>query len=155
MLFIVVALLLLPILEIAVMIQVSHWIGGWETIALVLAVSFFGAWMVKQQGTGQWRRIRAELAIGRVPGPAVVDGALLLAAGVLFLVPGFVTDLLAVLLLVPPVRALVREMLARRYRVVAAVHSSGTPTARGDVLDVDSHAHRRDSRPGTHPELGP
>lgn len=154
MVFVVVALLLLPIVELAVMIQVSHWIGGWETIALVLMVSIFGAWFVKQQGVGQWRRIRAELAIGRVPGPAVVDGALLLAAGLLFLIPGFVTDVFAVLLLVPPVRALVRSALARRYRVVAAVHSSGGAVHGDDVLDVSSHPRRprSDRQP---PELDP
>jgi len=133
---------------------VSHWIGGWETIALVLMVSFLGAWIVKQQGIGQWRRIRGELAIGRVPGPAVVDGALLLSAGILFLIPGFVTDLFAVLLLIAPVRALVRGALARRYRVVAAVHSSGSPANRGDVLDVGSRT-RNERAQEQHPELGP
>jgi UPF0716 protein FxsA len=147
-------MLLLPIVEIAVMIQVSHWIGGWETIALVLMVSFLGAWIVKQQGIGQWRRIRGELAIGCVPGPAVVDGALLLSAGLLFLIPGFVTDLFAVLLLIAPVRALVRGALARRYRVVAAVHSSGSAGNRGDVLDVGSRT-RGEGAQEQHPELGP
>jgi UPF0716 protein FxsA len=147
-------MLLLPIVEIAVMIQVSHWIGGWETIALVLMVSFLGAWIVKQQGVGQWRRIRGELAIGRVPGPAVVDGALLLSAGLLFLIPGFVTDVFAVLLLIAPVRALVRSALARRYRVVAAVHSSGSASNRGDVLDVGSRT-RAERAQDQHPELGP
>ena len=149
--FVVVAVLLVPFVELAVFIQVSAWIGVWQTLAMLLMVSFVGAWMVKQQGTGAWWRIREELARGRVPTAKLVDTGLLAAAGFLFLIPGFVTDAVAALLLLPPVRAVVRGALGRRFRVAAAVGPA--PRARGDrgsrgwgtVYDVESRV--RDPRP--------
>jgi UPF0716 protein FxsA len=155
-LFLVAALFLLPFIEIAVMIQVGTWIGGWETVALVLMVSFLGVWIVKQQGTGAWRRIRTDLATGRVPGATLIDGALILTAGVLFVIPGFVTDVFAVLLLIPPVRGLVRTALARRFRVRAAVVTTSGATGSRDAFDVDSRpSGRDDDRSGPRGELDP
>ncbi len=138
MVVIVAALLLLPLAELAVMIWVGQWLGVWETITLLLMVSFLGAWIVKRQGAGAWRRIREELAIGRVPTAALVDGALILAAGVLFLVPGFITDVAAVLLLLPPSRALARHWTGKRVRVIGV--TSTRRDGGGDVLDVESQA---------------
>jgi UPF0716 protein FxsA len=155
-LFLVIGLLLLPVAELAVMIWVGQWIGVWETIALLLMVSFLGAWIVKRQGAGAWRRIRDELGVGRIPTTAILDGALLLTAGVLFLVPGFVTDIAAVVLLLPPTRALVRGTVGRRVRISASVGGVAPGRSpRGDVFDVDSHP--TPPRPGPHddrPELG-
>jgi UPF0716 protein FxsA len=137
---VLVVLLLAPLVELVVAIQVSEWLGGWETLALMLMVTFLGAWIVTRQGTGAWRRIRHDLAVGRVPGTALVDGALILAAGLLFLFPGFVSDALACLLLLPPVRAACRSVVGRRVRVTTAAGSTGT--ARRDPgrggLDVES-----------------
>jgi UPF0716 protein FxsA len=149
--FVVAALLLLPVVELAVMIQVGSWIGGWEMLALLVMVTFLGVWIVKQQGLGAWSRIRRDLAEGRVPGPAIVDGALILAAGVLFVIPGFVTDVMAVVLLLPPVRSLCRVALSRRFRVVAALHtaSGSVHDGRGGAYDVDS----RVRPPSPPPEL--
>lgn len=151
----VAALLLLPLAEIAVMIWVGQWLGVWETIALLLMVSFLGAWIVKRQGSGAWRRIREELAVGRVPTAALVDGALILAAGVLFLVPGFLTDVLAVVLLLPPSRALARQWTGRRFRVVATTGAAGArPGSRhDDVFDVPSRPSRPPGPPPARPEL--
>jgi UPF0716 protein FxsA len=149
---VVAALLLLPLAELAVMIWVGQWLGVWETIAVLLMVSFLGAWIVKQQGAGAWRRIREELAIGRVPTAALVDGALILSAGVLFLVPGFITDAVAALLLLPPTRSMARHWAAKRVRVVAATSPRGAD-GRGDVLDVESPGGSSRRVPGR-PELG-
>jgi UPF0716 protein FxsA len=104
------------VVELAVLIQVATWIGVLDTIGLLLLVSVLGAWIVKRQGVGLLRRVQAELAAGRVPGAALVDGLLLLHAGALLLVPGFVTDAFGLLLLLPPVRALVRSWLRRRWQ---------------------------------------
>jgi len=145
--FVVVAVLLLPFVELAAFIQVSTWIGVWQALALLIMVSFLGAWMVKQQGVGAWWRIREELARGRVPAARLVDTALLAAAGVLFLVPGFVTDVIAALLLVPPVRALVRGALGRRYNVAVAVGpvpQRRSTSGSGGAYDVESRV--RDPR---------
>src|SRR5215510_8674527 len=145
--FVVVAVLLLPFVELAAFIQVSAWIGVWQALALLIMVSFVGAWMVKQQGVGTWWRIREELARGRVPAARLVDTALLAAAGVLFLVPGFVTDVIAALLLVPPVRALVRGSLGRRYRVLGAVGAAPPrPSAGGSDGAYDVESRVRDPR---------
>jgi UPF0716 protein FxsA len=115
--------LVVPIVEIYVLIQVGSAIGALNTIGLLLLVSLLGALIVKHQGGGTWRRIRDELAMGRLPGASLVDAALIFAAGVLLLVPGFVTDALGLLLLIPPVRHLVRALMARRFDV--RVHAAG------------------------------
>ena len=115
--FVLLALLVVvPIAEIAVMVKVAEWIGTGQMIALLLSISIVGAWIVKRQGTGTLRKIRAELDAGRVPGAHLVDGGLLLLAGFLLLVPGFITSFFGLLLLLPPVRAFFRGRLGRRFR---------------------------------------
>ena len=115
MFFLVALFIVVPLVEIAVLIQVGSWLGVVDTIGLLLLISILGAWLVKRQGTGLIRRVQSELAAGRVPASALVDGALLLVAGTLLLVPGFVTDAVGLLLLLPPVRAGVRSWLRRRW----------------------------------------
>ena len=103
--FVVILLLVLwPIVEIAVFLQVVAWIGVLDTLALMVAISLCGAWLVKRQGVGTLARMRAELDDGRIPTGPMTDGGLLAAAGFLLLVPGFVTDVFGLALLVPPVR---------------------------------------------------
>jgi UPF0716 protein FxsA len=97
------------------------------------------------------RRIRAELDAGRIPGAHLVDGGLVLLAGMLLVIPGFVTDALGIVLLLPPVRALVRGRLGRRFRVQVATYGPRTRPRDGDAIDVDGGPSRRsDWRP---PEL--
>ncbi len=121
MLLVVALLVALPIVELAVLIQVGQWIGVVDTIGLLVLVSLIGVWLVKRAGTGALRRIRADLAVGKVPSDALVDGGLLAGAGVLLIVPGFVTDCFGLLLLVPPVRSGVRWALRSRFSRRAAV----------------------------------
>jgi UPF0716 protein FxsA len=108
--------ILVPLVEIAVIIKVGESIGLLETLALLLVISMAGAWIVKHQGLGVLRRIVAERREGRIPAAAVVDGVLILVAGVLLLAPGFVTDAVGLVLLTPPVRNGVRRFLGRRWR---------------------------------------
>jgi UPF0716 protein FxsA len=116
--FVIVLLLVLwPLVEIAVFLQVVQWIGVLDTLALMLMISLGGAWVVKRQGMGTMARVRAELDAGRVPAGPLVDGALLLLAGMFLLIPGFVTDVLGLLLLLSPVRALVKLGLSHRFAV--------------------------------------
>jgi UPF0716 protein FxsA len=118
--FVVILLLVLwPLVEIAVFLQVVQWIGVLDTLGLMLVVSLGGAWLVKRQGVGTFARMRAELDDGRVPTGPMTDGGLLALAGFLLLVPGFVTDGFGLLLLLPPVRAGVRAWLGRRFAVRA------------------------------------
>jgi len=110
------ALLIIPIVELAIIIQVGSWLGVWPTIGLLILVSVLGAWLVKHEGIATLRRVQGELAEGRLPGSHLVDGALILVAGVLMLIPGFLTDALGLLLLLPPTRAGARSLVVRRLR---------------------------------------
>jgi len=115
--------ILVPIAELAVIIQVGHVIGVLDTLALLVLVSVTGAWLVKREGLAVLRRIQRQLDAGVVPGSELLDGALILLAGVLMLTPGFITDVVGILLLLPPVRAGVRR--AVRHRLARRVALGG------------------------------
>ena len=115
MILLVALLIIVPIVELFVFVQVAEWIGVLEALALLVAVSFLGAWVVKVQGVGVVRRISEDFSNRRVPAIPLVDGALLLVAGTLLLVPGFLTDLLGLVLLVPITRVGVRNGLIGRW----------------------------------------
>jgi UPF0716 protein FxsA len=103
-----------PFAEIYVLLQVGHAIGVVNTLGLLILISVVGAWLAKREGLGVLRRMQRSIDSGRVPGTELVDGFLILLAGALMLTPGFLTDILAILLLLPPVRAVVRRELRRR-----------------------------------------
>src|SRR3954471_4769078 len=111
-----------PLAELAVIIQVGQAIGVWWTIALLLADSIVGSWLMRHQGRSAWRRFNEALQAGRVPTREVLDGALVIFGGALLLTPGFITDILGLVLLVPPTRALVCAVLVRRlaHRMVVS-----------------------------------
>ena len=139
--FVVILLLVLwPVVEIAVFLQVVTWIGVLNTFALMVAISLCGAWLVKRQGVGTLARMRAELADGRVPTGPMTDGGLLAAAGFLLLVPGFVTDIFGILLILPFTRPVARRVLTRLVsRRILDVRRPGPgsqgPVVRGEVVD--------------------
>lgn len=110
----VVLFIVVPVVELYVIIQVGHVIGALNTIGLLLALSIGGAWLVKHEGIGVMRRFRQQLEAGAVPGRELADGVLILLAGALLITPGFLSDLLGILLLLPPVRALVRATVFSR-----------------------------------------
>jgi len=103
-----------PFAEIYVLLQVGHAIGVANTLALLILVSIVGAWLAKREGLGVIRRMQRSIEAGRVPGTELVDGFLILLAAALMLTPGFLTDIVAIFLLLPPVRAVVRRELRRR-----------------------------------------
>jgi UPF0716 protein FxsA len=106
--------IVVPIIELAVIIQVGQAMGVLPTIALLLGVSVVGAWLAKREGIGVWRRFRRQVESGVVPGRELADGVMILFAGALLLTPGFVTDILGLLLLTPPVRAAIRASVLHR-----------------------------------------
>lgn len=110
MLFIV--FLVVPFVELYVILQVGQAIGVLNTVALLLIVSAVGAWLVKREGLSVLRRAQERAQQGAVPGKELVDGVLILFAGALLLTPGFVTDVVGILLLLPPVRAVLRASVA-------------------------------------------
>ena len=105
-----------PIVELYVIIQVAHVIGAWQTILLLLVEGAVGAWLIKRQGRAVLRRLQAQLNSGQLPTKELIDGGLILFAGTLMLAPGFLTDVLGFLLLIPPTRALFRAALMHHFR---------------------------------------
>jgi UPF0716 protein FxsA len=87
-----------------------------DTIFLLIVVGVVGAWLVRREGLGVARRLQRTVLAGGVPAAELVDAFLIVLAGALMLAPGFVTDVLALGLLIPPVRAVVRRALSRRFR---------------------------------------
>lgn len=112
--FLLLIFVIIPIVELAVIIQVGQAIGVLNTVVLLLLVSFLGSWLVKREGMAVWRRFQDQVHSGVVPGKEIADGVMILLAGALLISPGFVTDVFGVLLLLPPVRAVVRAALLRR-----------------------------------------
>lgn len=117
--------LVVPFVELFVILQVGQAIGALNTVAALVLVSVVGAWLVKREGLGVVRRVQERVARGAVPGRELVDGALILFAGALLLTPGFVTDLVAILLLLPPVRAAARASATRFLRRRADIRTFG------------------------------
>ena len=115
--------ILVPIAEIAVIIQVGEAIGVWWTIALLIADSVLGSMLMRSQGRAAWRRFNAAVAEGRPPAREVLDGVLVIFGGALLLTPGFLTDVVGVLFLLPPTRAVLRRLLVRRFagRMIASI----------------------------------
>jgi UPF0716 protein FxsA len=104
-----------PLVELYVLVQVAQAIGLFPALAALVVLSFFGAWLVKREGVAVLRRLRDSLATGEMPTTSLVDGGLIVIAGALCIVPGFVSDSIGLLLLVPPVRTFVRNRLIARW----------------------------------------
>jgi UPF0716 protein FxsA len=119
-----------PIVELWLILQIGGAIGVLPTIALLIADSVLGAALMRSQGRAAWLRFNAALAEGRVPGREVVDGALVIFGGALLLTPGFMSDFLGLILLLPPTRALVRGILVRRYAGRLAASAASGAQAR-------------------------
>ena len=116
-----------PIVELYVIIQVGHAIGLLDTIAVMVLVSLVGAWLARHEGFVVVQRIQDSIAMGRVPADEMLDGALVLAGGLLLLTPGFVSDGVGILLLFPTSRSMVRAYLRRRLRMRAEIVGRGRP----------------------------
>src|ERR1700752_1264173 len=107
--------IVLLIAELWVMVQVASAIGALNTVALLVLMPIIGIWLVKRAGLAVFRRLHATIEAGRAPHKEMVDGFLLLIAGVLLIIPGLITAAVALLLLLPPVRIAVRSMLYRSF----------------------------------------
>ena len=140
---VVVAFVVVPILEIYVIIQVGQVIGAWWTIVLLIADSIFGAWLIRREGRRSWQSLTGALDSGRMPASELADGGLILVGGTLMLSPGFVTDALGIVLILPFTRPVARRMLTRvvSRRLLGSddVRRPGPgpqgPVVRGEVVD--------------------
>jgi UPF0716 protein FxsA len=104
--------IVLPVAEIYVIIKVGEAIGVWPTIALLILDGFLGAALLRHQGRAAWRRFNEALAAGRIPAREVFDGAMVIVGGAFLLAPGFITDVIGLLLLIPPSRAMFRGLVS-------------------------------------------
>lgn len=106
---------IVPPIEIGLFITVGSRIGVPATMAIVIITAMLGASLVSRQGRGELARFRMEVAAGRFPGKPLAHGAMILIAGTLLITPGFLTDTIGFLLLVPPIREGLRRWAVRRY----------------------------------------
>ncbi|WP_337909006.1 FxsA family protein [Vibrio cholerae] len=113
-----------PVIEIALFIQVGGVLGVWLTIALVLLTAIVGASLVRSQGLQTLLTVQQRLAQGQLPAQQILEGVMLAVAGVLLLTPGFFTDILGMLVLLPAPRAYLAKQLMSRV-MVGNIHASG------------------------------
>ncbi|MEM1162551.1 MAG: FxsA family protein [Pseudomonadota bacterium] len=118
-------LLAVPVIEIALFIEVGGLIGTWPTVAVVILTALVGSILLRRQGVAALQGFQARLAAGETPGHLLADGAMILVAGALLLTPGFFTDAVGFLLLMPPVRAALWRWASSRITIASQGGTSG------------------------------
>jgi UPF0716 protein FxsA len=111
--YVFLSLLIVPVAEIAVIVAVGNVIGGWQTLALLLAESALGAYLVKHEGSRSWQALKVALNTGQMPGRELADAILILIGGTLLLTPGFLTDMVGFFFILPFTRPITRGWLQR------------------------------------------
>ena len=140
-------LIAVPLAELYVIFQVAHQLGVLETVVVLVLVSVMGGWLVRRVGMGIVLRSMGQLVEGRVPTDEMINGGIVLVAGALMLTPGFLTDAVGLLLLLPPVRAALRLFIRRRVRRrIDQGRASMFASRFGTVVDVDGGVVWRPSR---------
>ncbi|GHF00753.1 FxsA family protein [Thalassotalea profundi] len=132
--------ILIPIIEISVLMQVGAWFGLWPTIAIVIITAWLGAKYVKQQGLATLQSVQNKMAQGEMPSDEIVEGLLLLVAGVVLVTPGFVTDIVGLLLLLPPIRqGIVKKV--QKHMVINSVAASTADYHHSSFVDPTEEQH--------------
>jgi UPF0716 protein FxsA len=119
-----IVLALIPLIEIAILVKVGGWIGLWWTLGLVLLMAAGGTYVFNRQGFAMMNRVVETMAQGKPPVGAVIDGAFLMVAGLLLITPGLMTDVLGLLLLIPPLRHRIAAYTVRRVLRTATVRTA-------------------------------
>jgi UPF0716 protein FxsA len=136
-----------PLLELALLVWVGGQTAWWVPVLLVLVDAALGAALIRWQGIRVVRRIQEDLAAGRMPGDALIDGALFLVAAALLIAPGILTDVVGFALLIPPLRALVNRGVSawlRHHVQVQTTHfssgfgtgNSGSTTGHDEIIEA-------------------
>ena len=123
---------IVPLVELYLLVKMGTVVGVAPTVALVIFTGIIGAWLARVQGLGVVQRLGTDMAEGRLPTDALIDGLLILVAGAVLLTPGLLTDAVGFVLLVPRGRAVVRRIVAARF---ARRFKPQDP----NVIDVDWH----------------
>jgi UPF0716 protein FxsA len=136
--FLPLLVLALPFAEIAGFVVVGSKIGALATIGLVLASTIAGSLLIRHQGFGVMNKVRVEMDAGRDPSSQLAHGAMMVFAAILLIVPGFITSILGLLFLLPPVRDLAWRLLKQRVSVVGSFSTSGfRPRGRDRTIDLE------------------
>ncbi|WP_417667927.1 FxsA family protein [Roseibium sp.] len=135
-LYVLAAIILLPLIEIAVFIQVGSAIGVLPTVILTVLTAVAGTLMLRQQGLSLVMRMQSEMNAGRVPGEDIMHGAMIVLASLFLLIPGFVTDAIGLLLFIPPVRQAIARFIISRADVTI-VQGGATYRREDGVVDLD------------------
>ena len=143
-------LLAYPLLEIALMIRVGGLIGLWPTLGLIVATAIVGALTLRRQGFTTLNKVSEAMQRGDAPVAPMLDGALMGLGGVLLVIPGFITDTVGLMLIVPPLRGLIARWLARRMIASGSVHVDMGAAGRGHEAQW-----RQRERPGGQDRSGP
>jgi len=114
-LFLFLAFVVVPIVEIALLISLGDAFGFWPVFGLVVATAFLGSWLVSLQGRATYDQVRTQLNSGQIPASAMAHGAMILVAGAFLLTPGLLTDTVGFLLLIPALREVIRKSVMKRY----------------------------------------
>ncbi|MGI9437017.1 MAG: FxsA family protein [Geminicoccaceae bacterium] len=120
-----IAFIVMPLVEIAVLLKVGDWIGLWPTLGLIILTAIVGTWMLRRQGFAVLSRAQEQLQRGAVPLAEVFEGFCLVIAGALLLTPGFVTDVIGGSLLVPLVRSWLYKVLGHHLRSAVVTPGEG------------------------------
>jgi UPF0716 protein FxsA len=104
-------LILMPVLEIGTIIAIGRWIGGWQTLLLLILVALAGAYMVRREWRLVWHNASQQWAMGQMPSGEILDGLCLMLAGALLLLPGLLSDVAALFLLIPLTRTVAKGLL--------------------------------------------
>lgn len=129
-------LVVVPIIEIGLFVQLGGFIGLWPTLGIVVATALLGSFLLRQQGLSTLEELRRTAETGQNPAGPMAHGALILAAGLLLLTPGFFTDSIGFLLMIPPVRALVIRWIAARAQMRFYASAANSQTA-PDIIDAE------------------
>ncbi|MGH2820614.1 MAG: FxsA family protein [Actinomycetota bacterium] len=140
-------LLVVPLIELAIIVKTAESIGVPSTLGLLIAVSISGAWLLKQQGLATWRRVQETLERGEMPARELSDGAMILFGGALLLTPGFFTDVVGLILLLPPTRASVKGLFRRSLGRWARRRFGYSPSREARVVRVERSEKRTDPSP--------
>ena len=108
--------LIMPVIELALLVQVDKLIGFWPTIGVIIATGLLGGYLARREGLSVWRRLNERLNTGGLPGRELLDGVIILVAGALLITPGVVTDFIGFLGLLPPSRAVIRKLVEKRIQ---------------------------------------
>ncbi len=133
---------IIPLVEIMVFMSVGEWVGLWKTLFLAFFTAVLGGYIIKYQGLHTIAAMQSASGQGRMPVNEIFDGVCLIAAGATLITPGFVTDSIGFLLLIPPVRAVLRDVIKKRTEIHMAMGPNGgraqnTPSNDPNVIDIE------------------